>query len=894
MTPKHQSEPDDAPSTAGQGLAQSARKEAEITQKLYRDYRKLRAEVYNDLCQRHPNLPKNKIFARAQTLLNNVIRTAFAESRGLLPANTLKETIASRGQRITTTNPFHEPREACIDMLELSDGTCKSFELLCKYDFREDVSVDVLGHIFEQSISDLEELRAENEQAQGGAPPETPARRKAEGIFYTPSHITQYIVEETLGKAMDEQWQAALLEHRPLEQKTKAQQDKAWQSAWESYRDALQKIRVLDLACGAGAFLVAAFDRLARAHEGVNAALAELGRGQVELFHLDKTVLNNNLFGVDINGESVEIAKLSLWLKTAQRNRPLTCLDHNIKQGNAVVSDAMIDPLAFEWSTGRAPRLSVEPETPGDKEIDARWREGFDVILGNPPYVRQEWISAYKDHLGKAYQSYHGMADLYVYFIERAIRNLKPGGRLGFIVANKWMRSAYGENLRKLLARDVQLNRIVDFGHAPIFPDADTFPCILILSKSEPPAEHEVEVTRFPREALGEETLQDYVGENHYQIPQKRLGAASWSLEPPAVEALMDKIRERGVALWEYAKQKPYRGVLTGYNEAFLIDTATRDQLIKDDPKSGEIIKKYLRGQDVRRWAPEWEGLWMIILQSSHDHPWPWAGMDESKAEACFAATHPGLHARMKPMEQALRKRADQGRYWWELRRCVYYEHFAQPKIVWKDLSFHSAFCMDGQGYFTNNLCYFITNKDAWLLAALNSPLIWSYLFRHTIHGKDEVLRLRVNNMETLPVAPPSPEAREQAEIMVPRIIELTQQNQEAHTNLMDILRLQCDIEKPGQKLEDFSALDADAFVNEIKARRPKNKSMLKPAQLKDLRGIHTEESAAVQARRREMAQIERSLATLVYHAYQLTPEEIALLWSTAPPRMPDANPHTI
>lgn len=186
-------------------------------------------------------------------------------------------------------------------------------------------------------------------------------------------------------------------------------------------------------------------------------------------------------------------------------------------------------------------------------------------------------------------------------------------------------------------------------------------------------------VAEFPREELGKAELARFVAEHGHNVPKGRFGVAAWSLEPRAVSDLMQKVRERGVPLAEFAGAKPYRGVLTGLNEAFLIDTATRERLVREDPRSAEIIKPYLRGQDIKRWSPEWRGLWMIVLKSSGDHPWPWSDAGDA-AETVFSQTYPSLHAHMKPLAARLRKRTDQGRHWWELRSCAYYDAFERPR----------------------------------------------------------------------------------------------------------------------------------------------------------------------------------------------------------------------
>ena len=245
---------------------------------------------------------------------------------------------------------------------------------------------------------------------------------------------------------------------------------KAEMAFLEAYRDnVLKKTRILDPACGSGAFLIAAFDYLLREYARTNEALTDLESGQLSLFDLNKTILHENLYRVDISKESVEITKLSLWLKTAEKEKVLTFLDGNIQQGNSVIEDTNVDPLAFKW----------------DERCQAVMEDGgFDVIIGNPPYIRHERFARYKPYL-ETYQSYDGSADLYAYFVERSIGLLKPGGILSFIISNKWLKSRYGLPLRRFLAERTIVEQIVDFGHAPIFEDADVFPCIVAIRKPE-------------------------------------------------------------------------------------------------------------------------------------------------------------------------------------------------------------------------------------------------------------------------------------------------------------------------------------------------------------------------------------------------------------------------
>jgi hypothetical protein len=413
----------------------------------------------------------------------------------------------------------------------------------------------------------------------------------------------------------------------------------------------------------------------------------------------------------------------------------------------------------------------------------------------------------------------------------------------------------------------------------------------LTLTKQAPSVEegsaHDVNVTMFPREELEATEIPDYVARHRYAVPQARLGAASWSLEPPASDMLMAKIRAAGLPLTQYAGVRLYYGIKTGLNEAFVIDSATRDRLVREDRTSTELIRKYLRGQDIARWVPEWNGQWMIALASSSDHDWSWKGLAENAAESRFAMEFPAIYAHLKEHEDALRKRADQGRYWWELRSCAYYETFNLPKIVYQVIQFHPSYALDNSKLFLNDKGFFIPSDDAWLLAVLNSPLMWWFNWRYLTHLKDEALTPLGVKMEALPIASPSSTAREQSETAVNKLIDLKKANDSSRAAVLDSLRMQYAVETPGNKLSDFATLDADAFLKEVLKRRPKAAGKLKASDMKSLREMYDDEALPMQARGREALVLERQLSNLVNDAYGLTPEDVALLWSTAPPRMP-------
>ena len=228
-------------------------------------------------------------------------------------------------------------------------------------------------------------------------------------------------------------------------------------------------MRLLDPACGSGAFLIEAFDQLHAALQASNDRLLEL-RGHQTLFDLDRQILQNNLYGVDLNEEAIEICRLSLWIKTAKRGKVLTSLDHTIRVGNSVVDEPEVHPKAFDWK-------AAFPEVFG--------AGGFDVVVGNPPYIRQEWLAPYKPCWQRRFKSYYGTADIFTYFYELGVELLRAGGRLGFVTSGSWVFSNFGGSLRGFLAENAAVDSMVDFGEFQPFEGAEMIrPTITVLKRS--------------------------------------------------------------------------------------------------------------------------------------------------------------------------------------------------------------------------------------------------------------------------------------------------------------------------------------------------------------------------------------------------------------------------
>jgi len=899
----------------------------ELTKEFYLRYADMREYAFDHLCRANPTVGPHEVLASTQKLLDRILFCAFCEDRGLLPAETILKAyehndpynprpvwenfrglfrainVGNTALNIPAYNGGLFADDPDLDRLTVPDEVCRYFQAIAAYDYRPPqeavddtvetadtklVDVDILGHIFEQSITDLERIRNELDGLTERLDPEKHAsRRKKEGAFYTPAFITRYIVGQALGSVLEDRFETLRRKHAEEAEgiarrllanpriydlnALNAPQRAALIRFWDFWQGELATVKLLDPACGSGAFLIEAFEQLYNAYQLSNDRLEEL-RGTRTLFDLDRHILQNNLYGVDLNEEAIEIGRLSLWIKTAQRGKALTSLDHCIRVGNSVIADQAVHPRAFDWH-------ATFPEV--------FEQGGFDVVVGNPPYVRQEWIAPYKPYFQRAFKTFHGTADLYVYFYELGMRVLRPGGRLSFVVTNKWLKAAYGEPLRRFFAEDAWVESIVDFGHAKqIFEDADVFPSIIVARKptdGEPPAT--MRVCAIPREQLRIGDLSRQIEEAGSEVPRARLSTSSWSLESAVADDLLVKLQRVGTPLKDFALVRPLFGIKTGLNQAFLIDTPVKNALIAADPKSSEILKPYIRGQDVDRWQAAWAGLWMIALKSSGDHPWPWAYSGE-EAEAVFARTYPSIHQHLSQFREALLKRQDQGRYWWELRSCAYWDRFDGPKLFYQDITWQAQVCYDDRKTLSNNTVYFLPSDDLWIMAVLNSPIGWWYAWRKAQHGKDEALRYFTDFVEAFPIPRPSEEQRKAGEASVRRLIALRDDTHRRVHDLLHWLNVEYEIAKPSTKLENLIDLELDAIIAEVKKLRGKKKP-LSLAALRGLREEHARTIVPAQDLVRKVRSLEQQVSDLVNAAYGLTPEEVRLMWETAPPRMP-------
>lgn len=468
--------------------------------------------------------------------------------------------------------------------------------------------------------------------------------------------------------------------------------------------------------------------------------LFQSGSGEWRLTSQEKKrILLNNIYGVDIDSQAVEVTKLSLLLKVLEgesdetlkrqlsfvHERALPDLGQNIKCGNSLIGP--------DYFTGQLMPDDDELRRVNPFDWKAEFPEimkagGFDAVIGNPPYVRQESLSEYKAYLSRHYEAFDGVADLFAYFMEKSVALLREGGRFSVIVSSSFLRTTYGEALRRTLKKQAAVLGILDFGGLAVFENAkDTYVCIPLLAKTKQPAR--VEVSRIP--SLDFASLDDSAIDHRFTIPQERLAEDAWSLKSDEEAAVFDKVMKAGKPLGEYVERKIFYGIKTGLNEAFELNQGQRDELVRGARQSETLIKPFLGGQNIRRYEIEDDGRFLIVLPSG----WTQAAMAKDKKAAgqvpereawnWLTTTHRNIARHLEPFAEACRKRQDKGQYWWELRPCDYYEYFDGPKIIFPDICKAPRFFLDRSGRYLANTAYCLGVDDPYLLGILNSRLFW-------------------------------------------------------------------------------------------------------------------------------------------------------------------------
>jgi type I restriction-modification system DNA methylase subunit len=852
---------------------ESLSEEDVITKKLYKDYSLFKRELHQNLVLLNPNFEPLELFKKSQKLLDRFLFLFFGEDRHLLPPNSVRLILSDwkdlqerdveiplydrfkkyfeylnigyKGKRYDVfayNGGLFKPDEV-LDSIRIEDDLLYKYtHKLSEYDFASEVDVNILGHIFENSLNELDEIKA---QLEGQEIDKSKTKRKKDGVFYTPKYITKYIVENTVGKLCTEK--KAELEIIEEEYFTdKKRQKKTIQGLVEKleiYRKWLLQLTICDPACGSGAFLNQALEFLIEEHQYIDELQAKLFGDTLVLSDMENSILENNLFGVDLNEESVEIAKLSLWLRTAQPNRKLNDLNGNIKCGNSLIDDVIVaGDKAFNWQKA-FPKVFE--------------KGGFDIVIGNPPYVRQELLgSVQKNFFSTKYlESFNYSADLYVYFYNLSILILKKEGLLGFITPNKWMERKYGFELREYL-KSFEIIQIINYGELKIFEDASTEPEITII-KNVINTNSEIQYSMI-------KTLYD--AQNYFYdlkfYKKETLNSSIWKFTDSSVNDILEKFNNSNTTLNQYTKGGVYYGIKTGLNEAFIINQSIKNQISEKDSKSNLILKKMVEGDDFKSWNLNHSGRYMIATQFSLD----------------VQKEYPAVFEYLENFKDKLIKRQDKGLNYWNLRTCDYYDKLEQPKLIYYHTAVKHSFYFDTEGYYISANCYFISNADRYLQCVLNSKLfnfVKKYLFPS--FGDSENggrVRLDANKMINLPIKDVSDDVKAQYSKFAELLTIYNNDFQSQSLKFQRAIQRKFGLDDLPKKLQEWYLLNYTEFIKELNKRKVK----LSLAQEAEWEDYFVEESNKVIELKATINMAEVAINRMIYNLYELNEKEIEIV----------------
>ena len=542
-----------------------------------------------------------------------------------------------------------------------------------------------------------------------------------------------------------------------------------------SIDDALANVKICDPAIGSGAFAVGMMHEIVRARKALRDACPEAGLKNYTNYELKRNTIANSLYGVDLDPSAVDVAKLRLWLSLVvdendyDQIKPLPNLDYKImagnsldavrslkNRGNLLYHDAceQMEKLQKEFYdlTDHAQKnekrraIAAQREKCGDIGafdwyIDFFNVAGkFDIVIGNPPYIQIQSMDEATKALKPQYKSFERTGDVYCLFYELGVTLLKWHGILTFITSNKWMRAAYGKALRNFFLESANTIKVIDFAGNKVFKSATVDVNIMILEKikSFENKKSEQAISACTIKENCSNNMSDYIERNavftHFEVGE------SWAILSPIEQSIKKKIEAVGKPLKDW-DVKIYRGILTGCNEAFIIDGAKKDELIKKDPKSAEIIRPILRGKDIKRYGYDFHDKWLILTHN---------GLKEKNIPPVDVTKYPAIKEHLDQFYPQLAKRQDKGGTPYNLRNCAYMEDFNKQKIVWKRVGSILRFGLDNNGYMCLDSTCFAIGKDLDYLVCFFNSNIGNYLLQKSPQTGTGDLLISVQDLEPI------------------------------------------------------------------------------------------------------------------------------------------------
>ena len=589
--------------------------QSEIEKKFYNEYKEIRFKIFENIRKNNPTVNENILIEKVQKLLDRFLFICFCEDKGLLPNNSY-EKIVQRGEAfgdifesfkmlcnwINIGSPKNDinkfngglfKSDDILDTLIVDDEVFREMEKISLYDFDSEMNENILGHIFEQSINDIEELK---KSLSGEEYDAKKSKRKKDGIFYTPKYITKYIVENSIKNWLDDRRHELGEDELPelteadmkfdVYKKNYTKNYKKHIEFWEKYREAVRNIKIVDPACGSGAFLITAFEYLLSYNKYLDEKIFDL-TGTQDLFeNRTKEILQKNIYGVDLNRESIEITKLSLWLKTADKDKTLATLENNIKCGNSLIDDPEIaGELAFNW----------------EKEFSEVFENGgFDIVIGNPPYGVNfdEKTKKYLIEFDNLVPDY----EIYIYFISLYKKILKVKGHLSYIFPNTFLSTLFGKKYRESLIQKISLTEIVDLSNDNTFVDASVRTIIFSFRN-----DIEDFIVKFSK--IENKKIHIFEKYQKNEILEKVENISSLFFQNRKEKNIIEKIKENKSIkdFFEVSQGLIPYDKYRGHDEYTIKNRIWHSNIQKD-----ETYKKELKGEDVKQYIINWNGeLWI-------------------------------------------------------------------------------------------------------------------------------------------------------------------------------------------------------------------------------------------------------------------------------------------
>ncbi len=887
--------------------------EEAITKKFYGDYSLFKRELFRDLVKRNQNnellrelTDKNfklTLFKKSQKLIDRFLFVLFAEDRGLLAPNTIA-TILKEWKALEDLDiemPLYDRYKQYFSFLDLGrKGTDKKDEIyayngglfqpdaildaitieddllfrhtkkLSAYDFQSQVDVNILGHIFEHSLNEIESINAEIE---GTDFDKQKTKRKKDGVFYTPKYITKYIVDNTVGKLCSAKKQELGIVDEEYSKGRKNRHEatiKKLDQQLKDYRAWLLELTICDPACGSGAFLNQALDFLIKEHAYIDELNKQLFGGFFVFPDIENQILEHNIYGVDLNEESIEIAKLSLWLRTAQPKRKLTSLNNNIKCGNSLIeSKTIAGDKSFNWK-------EQFPEV-----FD---KGGFDVIIGNPPYLRVQGLreNFEKESLyyEKKFKSATGRFDVYVLFMEQSFNLINSLGVVSFILPHKFLISDFGSGIRKFLLEHKAVKSLIHFGSEMVFSDASTYTCIINLSKNNK--------SIFYKEI---KPLQIFDTFDFDVIDYKNLSEDKWSLNNKRGQFIIDKINKQPLRIKDVFESISQGIVSVGDDIYLMKGKIVGDKFIGYSDKikqqvtiESKIVKPLLKGEDVKKYHP---------LEISYYCFYPHEdinGKTVALDEDFFKSNFPLAYNYILPfkdelIEKKIRYKTNP-KAWYSLHRSREISLFEQEKIITPEISLGTNMTLDSKFLYHNTKCYTLAkNKNIkenikFWLAILNSKLLWFYLSNTGYVLRGGFFTFKTKYLEPFPL-PKIKNLDDQNPFIenVDLIMSLHDEFQFVSKKFSGYFSGQFKLEKLTKKLENWFELPFSEFIAEL------NKGLKMTGQIPltkkdefDWIELFEENKAKAQDLKAQIDKTDKEIDQMVYELYGLSEEEIGII----------------